>query len=202
MKGIENSMPAIRVSNQGKRKVMSESFLTTARSWYEIEHKAWEFRTAIGATCEKFLPVMDILEIIMSQSLMLVELRIETVQDMGTAEGFTAPDGSFIAFREDVYKKAHRNDPRARFTVAHEIGHFVLHSNTVLSRVPFGAVVPPYKLTEPQANVFAASLLAPLQLIESYDTVSDLENNFGISHTCAVNRLNRRNNLSKKDSGC
>lgn len=169
----------------------SENFITIPRSWPEIDHIATSFRNNFVASNTEFFPVMHVLELIMVDRLGLLDLKVCTKQEMGNAEGYTAPDGSFIALPEGVYEGAYNNNPRCRFTVAHELGHWLLHSNRPLGRVPAGECVPAYMLTEPQANEFAANLLAPSSLILSTYSEADLQQRFGISKSAARNRLER-----------
>ncbi len=68
--------------------------------------------------------------------------------------------------------------PRRRFTIAHELGHHVLHRTgqqalfcrraTVDPEDKPATTRPPLPVTEEEANVFAAALLMPAALIERY----------------------------------
>lgn len=79
---------------------------------------------------------------------------------------------------EKPFNKTNKNkpklSPRQRFTVAHEIGHYILHKNEVTLFVDKGETVL-YRDTnstsgeyrrEREANAFAAALLMPKFLIE------------------------------------
>lgn len=68
--------------------------------------------------------------------------------------------------------------PRRRFTIAHELGHHVLHRTGQQSLFCRKAVVdpeekpattrPPIPVTEQEANAFAAALLMPAPLVKRY----------------------------------
>ena len=68
--------------------------------------------------------------------------------------------------------------PRRRFTIAHELGHHVLHRTGQQALFCRKAVVdpedkppttrPPIPVTEQEANAFAAALLMPAALVERY----------------------------------
>jgi hypothetical protein len=82
-----------------------------------------------------------------------------------------------------------RGEPRARFTAAHELGHFVLQHPEVRFR---GRQLRAYetahrrvRIDESEANEFAALFLAPDNLIRETDTVSDLVSRFGLSSRAA-----------------
>lgn len=55
------------------------------------------------------------------------------------------------------------NDPphRQRFTLAHELGHYVLDHNPVFTEAESHEVVDPKQINEREANYFAAVLLMP-----------------------------------------
>ncbi|MCK0126941.1 ImmA/IrrE family metallo-endopeptidase, partial [Gelidibacter sp. F2691] len=81
------------------------------------------------------------------------------------------------------------NSARDRFTVAHEFGHWMLHTNTPLARIGKRDNVPAFERAEPQANQFAAELLMPRHLIYPADEARDLVNRFGVSWDAACFRL-------------
>ena len=79
-------------------------------------------------------------------------------------------EGDELIINNNVYWAAHRGDPRARYTFAHEFGHCVLHkaqlkamnqSRTNAPRLYCRDELKPYLDPEWQANKFAAALLMP-----------------------------------------
>jgi Zn-dependent peptidase ImmA (M78 family) len=87
---------------------------------------------------------------------------------------------------------------RQTFTIAHEIGHFLLHKDlfdqhpekyNVLLREPIGAATDPI---EKEANAFAADLLVPLDLLNlyrKYATEDELAKLFAVSKEVIGYRL-------------
>ena len=75
------------------------------------------------------------------------------------------------------YTAACDNNGRARFTVTHEIGHFLIHTpdSIVLCRRIEGMKLPPNEDPEWQANTFAGELLAPSYLITNLSTRQVME---------------------------
>ena len=70
-----------------------------------------------------------------------------------------------MTIREDVYDRAVDGNARDRFTLCHELGHFLLHTP---ERVSFArGEVPTYMDPEWQANVFAGELMAPYELVKN-----------------------------------
>ena len=107
-------------------------------SWDQIERVTDELRRDLGLTDVPAIPIMDVLERVLDQRLNVVRLEIGSKADMREAEGHTCPNGEFIELREDVYEAAWSGDGRARFTAAHELGHYVLHTDIPLARATQG----------------------------------------------------------------
>jgi hypothetical protein len=92
-----------------------------------------------------------------------------------TISGLLLPSRAEIWVNAD---EATQWPPRRRFTIAHELGHWVLHRTGQQALFCRKAVVdpddkpattrPPIPVTEQEANAFAAALLMPAHLIERY----------------------------------
>ncbi len=104
------------------------------------------------------------------------------------------------------YNKNEKNKKRNRFTIAHELGHFVLHKNIPLIIEKSNKERALYRdnlsttgeeKREREANAFAASLLMPKFLIEKEisdlpekkDIVPRLANKFNVSDDAMTFRL-------------
>lgn len=101
------------------------------------------------------------------------------------------PDSIMIYIRRDVFEKACSNDPRARFTIMHELGHGLLGHRRTINRT--GAERKPeiYEDSEWQANQFAAELLMPLDVIrcKTLNTAFKIERHFNVSLPAAMKRV-------------
>lgn len=79
---------------------------------------------------------------------------------------FYNPTENIMYIREDVYEAACKDDGRHRFTLAHEVGHYFLHSEGVILRRSVQEFeIMAYLNPEWQANTFAGALLIPNNLI-------------------------------------
>lgn len=77
------------------------------------------------------------------------------------------PLENVMRIRETVYDNAIKNNGRDRFTLAHELGHYILHSDIdSLSFARSLQKVPAYRDPEWQANTFASMLLMNPQYIK------------------------------------
>ena len=90
------------------------------------------------------------------------DYEVVTSKELGEKFGETYPDKHLIRLREDVYNKAVDDDPFSRMTVAHEVGHLLLHEGIprTLARKA-SRDIPAYKSSEWQANAFGGALLMP-----------------------------------------
>ena len=87
-------------------------------------------------------------------------------------------------------------EARRRFTIAHEIGHFVLHSDLIGDGIGDDGLYRSHlrSARESEANRFAANLLMPAELIEKAaangaDTIADLARVFQVSRSAMSIRL-------------
>lgn len=119
------------------------------------------------------------------------EFVIKNYGYMGNTEAAMAPDSMKMYIREDVYEALHADDPRARFTIAHEIGHFILHDGMALGR-DNGSPHKIFEDSEWQANVFGAELLAPLEGCRGL-CIDGIMEKYDVSRQCATLRYKECN---------
>ena len=116
-----------------------------------------------------YFPVVEFLENVMPEIFTGFNYEYVEKMKMGGVEGLTIPETNTIRIREDVYEAAMRDEGRARFTIAHEIGHYVMHKNQVpgFSRTKEKLVIDHkvFEDSEWQANAWAGELLMPYHLI-------------------------------------
>lgn len=96
-----------------------------------------------------------------------------------------------IYIRTDVFEKLCQNDTRARFTIMHEFGHFLLgHRRTINRSTQKLSPLKVYEDSEWQANQFAAEVLMPLEVIrvQGLTTAADIEKYFHVSCQAAALR--------------
>ena len=164
-------------------------FIVPPRRWAEIVSLADNLRRQLGQAAVPRVPVIEIIETVLDQRLGLVRFEVGSREEMGRAEGYTCPKGEFIMLREDVYVGVWAGEGRARFTAAHELGHWAMHTNIPLARAKRGDGTPSFRLAEPQANQFAAEFLMPECFIDALDDENDLIQRFDVSWEAAHNRL-------------
>lgn len=109
------------------------------------------------------------------------------------------PSKGHIKIREDIFDRACSGNGMARFTMAHEFGHLVLHSGIPLHR-SFETGMKPYLNSEWQADEFAGVLLIPTTLLSMDNSIEANSELFGVSPKAAgvrINNIRRRNEAAK-----
>lgn len=118
--------------------------------------------------------------------------------------GQVTPDGH-VLLSETTYRELLADDPRARFTTAHECGHAILHFDQVRARFTEGsrgrlyrrADIPAYRDPEWQANAFAAATLMPRPAMRRLahrkpsDLVQEVARFFNVSRESASIRVRK-----------
>ena len=98
--------------------------------------------------------------------------------DMGNDEARTEFDPPRIYMRASLEPDARRNLPRARSTLAHELGHVVLHPGVPKFRKIAGNSsfrnLPAFRSAEAQAWVFARAFLMPSWHLEQVNSPKEL----------------------------
>ena len=143
-------------------------------------------RKAAQKADELFFPVVHFLENFLHQFDEEFRLQILEEQEMPrNVYAYFDPVSDTMTIREDVYERACAGNPRDRFTIAHEIGHFFLHHRGfVLCREQDDKKIPVYCDPEWQANTFAGFLLMPPELVGDL-TVNEIARKCGASVTAA-----------------
>ena len=110
---------------------------------------------------------------------------------MGAKHGETIPSENRIRIREDVYERACYGHGRDRLTMAHELGHLLLHRVETITFAREDGDIPPYKDPEWQANAFAGELLAPYEYIKDMSII-DIASHYGITEKAASIQRRRK----------
>jgi IrrE N-terminal-like domain len=115
------------------------------------------------------------------------QLLVRDVEDMSSAPGSPGIEegqslsGLLLASRGEIWvnaAEAREWPPRRRFTIGHELGHWVMHRTgqqalfcrrgTVAPEDQVAETRPPLPVTEEEANAFAAALLMPARLVREH----------------------------------
>lgn len=162
---------------------MNHGVKVRRRSQEQIGKIAREFRELLKLN-SPFIDVIGLLESTLLEAGVTFDIRHQ--DEMGDDEGLCKPDSSVIFIREDVYDAACEDDPRARFTIAHEIGHLLLHGGEPQLARSWKHNHHYESDSEWQANTFAAEFLMPADMMmETHMSVQDIKRYFGVSWEAA-----------------
>ena len=172
-------------------------WIVPARSKQEINELANSWRNAFGYKDSLVPNLPRILEIelakLVSQYSFEVRVDSEVTDDEGN-RAFAYADlvNASIVFSESQYKLLVKDDARARFTAAHELGHFLMHvGEKKLHRIPNASFAKHelYKTAEWQANAFASEFLIPAFIAYEYQDPHILADATKTSIAVAENKL-------------
>jgi len=149
---------------------------------------------------DPYFPIVEFLDVVLPAANDEFVLDVLPMETMGDVHGMTYPDRNLIQIREDVYLGAKRGIGRDRMTMAHELGHYVLHAGLGLARAIPAEKVAAYRSSEWQANAFAGELLISANHISVCRNASEAKLKFGVSAQAAEYqwRIFERDGLVRK----
>jgi len=110
-----------------------------------------------------YFPIVQFIEWCLPEMDPEFKFIIVPISEMRDSYGLTNTSRHEMRIREDVYEAACAGNPRHRFTLCHELGHYLLHQPEFISMAR--GEVPKYCDPEWQANTFAGELMAPHELV-------------------------------------
>jgi Zn-dependent peptidase ImmA (M78 family) len=118
------------------------------------------------------------------------KLKLVADSDLPRAEARAYCKAWVLKVRKSVISAVRKfGDGRARWTIAHEIGHLVLnHPRSLDRKSPGQEVNPEDQLLEREADIFASEFLAPSHLVSNNHTPNDIRAIFQISLDAATRR--------------
>lgn len=167
------------------------SFAVRPLSTVKIREKASIVRNVFDYDV-KYFPIVEFLENIMPKIFKDFYIEVNPIEEMGNCHGLACPTENCIKIREDVYERAIKGYGRDRFTLAHELGHFLMHQpeNISFARTGIDNKIEAYRDPEWQANTFAAELLMPYELINTTNP-NEIVEEFGVTYQAASIRVKK-----------
>lgn len=165
----------------------------------QIRKEAFQFRKALGFDKVEYLPIMEILELILPK--LYPGFSVEPVEDFELKGRFaeTRPEELLIKVKNSVYEAACNGHAWARMIMAHELGHFLLHNvnTTSFAYLEKYERLPQEVDPERQADIFAAELLIPIQLVKDKNDYQ-VSKHFGVSRSAAKNQIKQAQKVEKR----
>jgi len=154
----------------------------TALSRVSIRELTTEVRKICGLQEQLYFPIVEFIEWVLGDPNNDFDYEIVPISEMKDTYGTTNTASNIMRIREDVYEGAVKGNARDRFTLCHELGHFLLHQPKLISYARGN--VPVYCQPEWQANTFAAELMAPYHLVKNM-SANEIAQKCGMSLTAA-----------------
>lgn len=153
-----------------------------AMSRNEIAKVAQIVRSSLELDDTLYFPIVQFIEVMAAEESIDFNYELVEIKEFDGTYATTNTSENVMYIREDVYKGAAKGNPRDRFTLCHETGHYFLHRPETISNAR--GPVPKYCDPEWQANAFAGELMAPRNLIKGM-TSKEIAEKCGMSMTAA-----------------
>lgn len=169
----------------------------------KIENVAQAIRSKLNLAENDKICLLNVLD----KKLTLIDpnLKYEIVDNGEFSEGTEAEadtENKILRIPRKIYQLLQNGDPRSRFTIAHELGHFMLGHDGLRQRNSLNPYpTPKRRRQETEANTFAAELLVPIKAAMNKDSPRDIANSFSVSLQMAENRFLEAQRLRYKLAG-
>lgn len=144
---------------------------------------------ALVPDSQAYLNVLHLAENILPKHLDEYIFSVVDDEELGYGqEGETTRGYPHIAIARSVYDGAYDGNARDRYTIAHELGHLILHSHLGLARAKRpaeGQKVRPFESAEWQAETFGGALLMPIDHFRGCRNDEEVQLMFGVSAKAA-----------------
>jgi hypothetical protein len=169
---------------------MPHDYRVTRRSNSEVRQLAKKARLAFGIADARRV---DILACVKSPTVWTVRgtqrlnFQVRPDAEMGPDDASTSYGKGIvtIAVKQSVYDAALVGEGRARNTLAHELGHAVMHDGPPMARRAEGNITPKwikaFESAEHQAKVFAAAFLINDEIASRLSTAEEISIELGVS---------------------
>ena len=151
----------------------------------DLEFFARHIREKFDLADQVYFPVLEFLEFALPQVVPGFYCEIVDDHELIGAYANYNPVTKVMKIRNSTYEGAFQGNGRDRFTIAHEIGHALLHDETSFNRVSDNVHIPAYRDPEWQANTFASYLLMSPPLIRGM-SINEIAVACGTSYQAAA----------------
>lgn len=155
----------------------------------EIEDAAWHARAALGLLPFERAPMAQIIENVLPELIHDFYVRVVDTAALLGAEAVTDAAKPVITFGLSEYQNLLRDQPRARMTAAHELGHLLLHTGQ--TSYAFMRKRNPWLDPERQADIFAEAFLMPECAFRRMGSIVEAMQTFGVSKDAATFRARK-----------
>jgi hypothetical protein len=186
---------------------VSSDYLVTARSDDEVKDLAKKVRASFAIVREGRV---DLIASLQQKTIWTVfgtkEIKFQVCgnAEFPNTEGVTeyGPGTVTINLKRSEFHRLRVGEGRAANTVAHELGHAVMHDGPPMYRRAFVGPkiswIPAYRSAEHQAKVFAPAFLIDDQIADALSDPEEISVTFGISYESATIWVRQRQQERRK----
>jgi uncharacterized protein DUF955 len=169
--------------------------LAQCGNFREIEKVARKLRVEFGYRNEVKVDILDVVEFKLST--LFPDFSFVVIEDKSEADdvlALTRAEPLEIVLKESIYQQAINEHPQARFILAHELGHLMLHRKYIhpMADILLDDIRSPDSGFEGEADWFAGAFLIPSEVINCM-APKDIATRFGVSESLAQERLRQLN---------
>lgn len=153
------------------------SFKATPMKRSAIRELALDLRRTFGFEQDLRFPILEVAELLLPQLDRHYSFEVAEADVLGSSHGLTEREGDHVTIkiRDDVYELAYQGAGRDRGTVAHEIGHYLMHARSTTLHRHFGGKLDTCEDPEWQAKCFQGELLVPKHLVHGMNAMTAAE---------------------------
>jgi Zn-dependent peptidase ImmA (M78 family) len=159
----------------------------------QIEMKAQELRSHLGLAKSIVFNIVGVLQRRMTRIFPDFQICTASESELGTIEAYTEYNPTRMIVRADVFELASYDEPRYRFSLAHEVGHLMLHPGIPRPRKSIErqriSAIPRSRSLEAQADTFAGFFLMPRATALQFDNPEALARKCRVSRQAAEVQL-------------
>lgn len=153
----------------------------------DIRQVAIELRRKFGFSDRNEFPIMKFIEHVLP--LVDLDFTLDVVEDreLGSILAETVPELHIIRVKKSVYEGACKNHYWHRMTLAHELGHYILHTspNICYAKGSNSTYINKQFDIEKQADMFAAELLMPFNVVKNAPSAKKVAKQCNVSYKAA-----------------
>lgn len=167
-----------------------------------IEKAAIEFRGRLGLDAVTAPCMLGVLENFQRRARNF-SFRTASYEELGQDEALLDEEADTLIVRESVMEDVKAGRERARFTIAHELGHYLLGHKGMKQRTKRLTAYPTAqdRIEETEANLFASFFLVPTRLAWDAATPEDIAMRFQVSSLVAGIAFERIERAKRKATG-
>lgn len=167
-----------------------------------IEKAANTFRAKLGIEGVSAPCMLSVLESFRERGRNF-NFRTGSVDELGQDEALVDEAAHTLIVRDSVMEAVKAGQERARFTVAHELGHYVLGHKGMKQRTERPTAYPTARdrIEETEANIFASYFLVPTRMALGITSPEAIAMRFQVSSTVAEIAFERIARTKRRSTG-